>query len=552
MDGYTGKRAVNGLVPGKGSGLILKDNVNIREQNPQFCNRIGCSRRLNSMKGTPNCYSGKAKCSKPSYHPSSSGKEIIGSSSGVYTEVSNIRKFSTNILRKLSSQLEIDSSETSSVQEEPEVSELLSPLGKIQGGLQPESEDSDSGEVTVMEVGSSSVVSNTKRGRSFIQKSGLGNQDTPASPSVTLASRSSFQATQGNTSNYCLRNLRCDSTSVVAPAGCSSSDSSFSRRKYSVKRRDSEGESSSSTWGKKLSGSSPEGLNNSSSLSDSISDSRRARNWSSNRDCGIASSVRTQRSNSSYGSGRLPNQANGNSLTLNESPIVIPQAPQSDIRTDMNAPVPIETASTRTSSYSRSGSIDESLRGFMPSSPSEVSGYHSSVNQGSFQHYNMDGFAEVLLELERIEQDEELTYEQLLVLETSLLLNGLDFYDRHRDMRLDIDDMSYEELLALEERMGTVSTAVPEEALSKCLKNGIYKATSLEDANVRFEGEKDDIKCSICQEEYVIGDEVGRLHCEHRYHIACIQEWLRMKNWCPICKASAEPTQSCSPTSYSS
>nr|KJB55184.1 hypothetical protein B456_009G067800 [Gossypium raimondii] len=411
MDGYTGKRAVNGLVPGKGSGLILKDHVNIREQNPQFCNRIGCSRRLNSMKGTPNCYSGKAKCSKPSYHPSSSGKEIIGSSSGVYTEVSNIRKFSTNILRKLSSQLEIDSSETSSVQEEPEVSELLSPLGKIQGGLLPESEDSDSGEVTVMEVGSSSVASNTKRGRSFFQKSGLGNQDTPASPSVTLASRSAFQATQGNTSKYCLRNLRCDSTSVVAPAGCSSSDSSFSRRKYSVKKRDSEGESSSSTWGKKLSGSSPEGLNNSSSLSGSISDSRRARNWSSNRDCGIASSVRTQRSNSSYGRGRLPNQANGNSLTLNESPIVIPQAPQSDIRTDMNAPVPIETASTRTSSYSRSGSIDESLRGFMPSSPSEVSGYHSSVNQGSFQHYNMDGFAEVLLELERIEQDEELTYE---------------------------------------------------------------------------------------------------------------------------------------------
>ncbi|KAA3489826.1 putative E3 ubiquitin-protein ligase RHG1A [Gossypium australe] len=552
MDGYTGKRAVNGLVPGKGSGLILKDHVNIREQNPQFCNRIGCSRRLNSMKGTPNCYPGKAKCSKPSYHPSSSGKEIIGSSSGVYTEVSNIRKSSTNILRKLSSQLEIDSSETSSVQEEPEVSELLTPLGKIQGGLQSESEDSDSGEVTVMEVGSSSVASNTKRGRSFIQKSGLGNQDTLASPSVTLASRSAFQATQGNTSKYSLRNLRCDSISVVATAGCSSSDSSFSRRKISVKKRGSEGESSSSTWGKKLSGSSPEGLNNSSSLSVSISDSRRARSWSSNRDCGIASSVRTQRSNSSYGRGRLPNQANGNSLTLNESPIVIPQAPQSDIRTDMNAPVPIGTASTRTSSYSRSGNIDESLRSFMPSSPSEVSGYHSSVNRGSFQHYNMDGFAEVLLELERIEQDEELTYEQLLVLETSLLLNGLDFYDRHRDMRLDIDDMSYEELLALEERMGTVSTAVPEEALSKCLKNGIYKATSLEDANVRFEGEKDDIKCSICQEEYVIGDEVGRLHCEHRYHIACIQKWLRMKNWCPICKASAEPTQSCSPTSYSS
>lgn len=34
--------------------------------------------------------------------------------------------------------------------------------------------------------------------------------------------------------------------------------------------------------------------------------------------------------------------------------------------------------------------------------------------------------------------------QQLLVLETSLFLNGLDFYDQHRDMRLDIDNMSYE------------------------------------------------------------------------------------------------------------
>ncbi|KAK8345328.1 hypothetical protein V6Z12_A07G140700 [Gossypium hirsutum] len=147
---------------------------------------------------------------------------------------------------------------------------------------------------------------------------------------------------------------------------------------------------------------------------------------------------------------------------------------------------------------------------------------------------------QVLLALQRIEQDEELTYEQLLVLETSLFLNGLDFYDQHRDMRLDIDNMSYEELLALEERMGNVSTGLSEEALSKCLKRSIYDTASSEFANVSYEGEKDDVKCSICQEEYVNGDEVGRLQCEHRYHVACVQQWLRVKNWCPICKASAE------------
>lgn len=546
MDGYTGKRAVDGLVVrGKGSGLILNDHVNNRERNAQYCNRIGCSGRLNSMKGTPNGCSEKAKSSRPSYRSSSSsGKEIIGSSSRSYSAVSNPRKSLRNPQKKLSSQLETDSSETSSVQDEPEVSELITPPGKIQRGLRPESEDADSREVTVMEVGSSTVASNPRPRRNFIQSSGLGNQDTLASSS-TLASRYTSQTTRANTSRYGLRNLRCNSISDVVSSGCSSSDSSLSRRKDTVKKRNSDGEGSSSAKGKKLSGPSLEGRNNA-SHGVSISDSRRPRNWPPNRDSAVASSVRTRRSNNGYGRGRLSNQANGNSLILNESPIVMPQVPQSDIPIDLNDPVSAETALTRSSSYSRTGSISESLRSIMPSSPSEVSVNRTSVNQDSFRRYNMDGIAEVLLALERIEQDEELTYEQLLVLETSLFLNGLNFYDQHRDMRLDIDSMSYEELLALEERMGTVSTALSEEALSKCLEKRIYVATSSEDANVICEGEEDDVKCSICQEEYVIGDEVGRLQCEHRYHVGCIQQWLQVKNWCPICKASAEPKQSSS------
>ncbi|XWS70576.1 hypothetical protein CRYUN_Cryun03dG0059100 [Craigia yunnanensis] len=396
MDGYTGKRAVDGLVvPGKGSGLILKDHVNNRERNAQFCNRIGCSGRLNSMKGTPNGCSEKAKTSRPSYRTSSSGKEIIGSSSRISSAVSSSRKSSRNPQQKLSSHLETDSSETSSVQDEPELSELIPPQGQIQRGLQPESEDADSREVTVMEVGSSSVASNTRPKRNFIQRSGLGNQDTLASPSVTLASRSASQATRANASRYGLRNLRCNSISDVVPSGCSSSDSSFSRRKDTVKKRNSDGEGSSSTNGNKLSGSSLEGRNNSSSHGVFISDSRRARNWPPNRDSGVASSVRTRRSNSSYGRGRLPNQENGISSILNESPTVMLRVPQSDIPIDLNDPASSETASTRASSYSRPGSISESLRSIMPSSPSEVGINSTSVNQDSFRRYNMDGIAEV-------------------------------------------------------------------------------------------------------------------------------------------------------------
>ncbi|PPR98334.1 hypothetical protein GOBAR_AA22320 [Gossypium barbadense] len=550
MDGYTSKRAADGLVvPGKGSGIILKDHVNNRERNAQFCNRIGCSGRLNSMKGTLSGCSEKAKSSRPSYRTSSIGKEIIGSSSRVYSAPINSRKSSTNPQKKLSSQLETDSSETSSVQDEPEGSELISPPGKIQRGLQPGADDADSREFRVMEVGSSSTASNTRPRRSFSQRSGLGNQDALASPSVTLASRSASLATRANTSRYSLRNIKCNSISDVVPSGCSSSDSSLSRRKDTVKKRNADGEGSSSTKGKKLSGSSLEGRSNVSSHSVSISDSRRARNWSPNSDSSVASSIRTRRSSSSYGRGRLPNQDNGSILTLNEPPVVMPQVPQAAVTIDLNAPVSTETGSTCAISYGRAGRISESLHSIIPSIPSEAGINLSSMTGDSFRRYNMDGIAEVLLALERIEQDEELTYEQLLVLETSLFLNGLNFYDQHRDMRLDIDNMSYEELLALEERMGNVSTALSEEAMSKCLKKSIYEAISMEDvAKVSCEVEKDDVKCSICQEEYVVGDEVGRLLCEHRYHVGCIRQWLQVKNWCPICKASAEAMQSsCSP-----
>ncbi|KAI3804623.1 hypothetical protein L1987_26317 [Smallanthus sonchifolius] len=174
-------------------------------------------------------------------------------------------------------------------------------------------------------------------------------------------------------------------------------------------------------------------------------------------------------------------------------------------------------------------------------STSDTSTDHSVVgfgNDNGTRHYNIDGIADVLRALDRFEQDDEFTYEQLLSLEANLFLGGLNFYDQHRDMRLDIDNMSYEELLVLEEKMGTVSTALSEEELSKCIKTGVYEYLQLEDGKMRSNSCADDNKCSICQEEFVRGDEVGRLGCGHGYHTPCINQWLGLKNWCPICKAS--------------
>ncbi|KAK3141590.1 hypothetical protein QOZ80_4BG0335860 [Eleusine coracana subsp. coracana] len=116
---------------------------------------------------------------------------------------------------------------------------------------------------------------------------------------------------------------------------------------------------------------------------------------------------------------------------------------------------------------------------------------------------------------------------------TEELENYFIFNDRHRGMRMDIDGMSYEELLALGERIGTVNTGLSDDALSKCLNRSLYMPTASschEDC---------DRKCSICQEEYLAGEEVGKMSCKHYYHISCIQHWLRQKNWCPICKSVA-------------
>lgn len=160
------------------------------------------------------------------------------------------------------------------------------------------------------------------------------------------------------------------------------------------------------------------------------------------------------------------------------------------------------------------------------------------------RRYNIDAIADVLLALDRMEQNEELTYEQLVSLEANIFLGGLNLYDQHREMRLDIDNMSYEELLALEEKMGTVSTALSKEDLSKCIKISMYESLQLEDGRMRDALGSEDIKCSICQEEFVRGDEIGRLGCEHGYHNSCIKQWLGMKNWCPICKSSPKPSSS--------
>ncbi|KAF9623062.1 hypothetical protein IFM89_036198 [Coptis chinensis] len=99
-------------------------------------------------------------------------------------------------------------------------------------------------------------------------------------------------------------------------------------------------------------------------------------------------------------------------------------------------------------------------------------------------------------------------------------------------MRRGGEGVRFEELLALEDRIGNVSTGLSEETITKCLKQKKYLSFTI---GVPSEVEP----CCVCQEEYVDGDDLGRLDCGHDFHSGCIKEWLTHKNLCPICKTTA-------------
>mmetsp|Transcript_126312 Transcript_126312/g.252374 ORF Transcript_126312/g.252374 Transcript_126312/m.252374 type:complete len:377 (+) Transcript_126312:80-1210(+) len=46
--------------------------------------------------------------------------------------------------------------------------------------------------------------------------------------------------------------------------------------------------------------------------------------------------------------------------------------------------------------------------------------------------------------------------------------------------------------------------------------------------------------CAICLEEFRTGDQQRTLPCFHRFHKACVDQWLRQDNTCPLCKHALE------------
>jgi len=88
-------------------------------------------------------------------------------------------------------------------------------------------------------------------------------------------------------------------------------------------------------------------------------------------------------------------------------------------------------------------------------------------------------------------------------------------------MALDIDNMSYEELLALGEQQGSV------------VQPGICEEETLCFPLEQVCGGGDE--CSICLEVFCDGEELMRLPCLHKFHSSCCRDWLRRQAKCPLC-----------------
>uniref|UniRef100_A0A0E0KSQ8 RING-type domain-containing protein n=1 Tax=Oryza punctata TaxID=4537 RepID=A0A0E0KSQ8_ORYPU len=91
----------------------------------------------------------------------------------------------------------------------------------------------------------------------------------------------------------------------------------------------------------------------------------------------------------------------------------------------------------------------------------------------------------------------------------------------HIQPNIDLND--YDALLALDENNHQHAGA--SESQINNLPQSVIQSNNIEEP------------CAVCLENPSIGDTIRRLPCFHMFHKECIDEWLRRKKLCPVCKS---------------
>lgn len=394
MDEQSGKRAFSGLVAARRG---LRDAANDRDENIQFCPRIGCSGRLNSSRigCTVKPYSSRQNVN------SSNGKEVVASSSRTSSPMPVTRKLHKDYHRK-SSHTKTDQLESRTFQDESVDQGQMESSSTNGTVFLSEPRDTEHGKSRVWEAGCSSGLSSVKTQQKYCNKSRRANQNNLRGSNVLSTSSNLPSGTRsspnGVENGY--KNPKCSSVSDVLPH---SSQSRF------MKKRSSEGESSSSSAGNRMSRTFSKGgralLNNHSFSKEDhsplnnrgilISESS-SRSWGPSEN-NHAVSVRVRRSNMNSRL-RTHDQDTGNSSTNTQPSSLISQMPRPQIPNahmfSSTYQFPTDVSSSESSSYSEPGNDGNNMRSMLPF-PSAEFGISRSNSRDALWRYSMDEIAGV-------------------------------------------------------------------------------------------------------------------------------------------------------------
>lgn len=358
---------------------------------------------------------------KPKYPRTSfrsmSSKSTGASSSKPFAASTDFKKSHPQQPNRASSRGTVGS--TSSRRRVAEEDESSSQLGDTEGSdfkpmvagirtILPDSEDLECSNAQRLSTVSTEA-SGSRPCKQIDRRGGSNSQDVPSSSSSVwrpIATRNSGHVTKHSPQylgygppKYGLKSLGCSSISDVLPSGCSS-DHGQSRRTASVRKRSSDGESSSSVEKSSIESSTSSISGQSASLMPQQAPTR-ARNRPLSRDGPV--SVRTRRASGGEARIRLPERQGDDNLLVSES-IACPQLPHTQLTIHevvpqnpsrsfpMEPPPPILPSSFG----GRPSSSGRSARSRLVSSHLEDSGNHGPLgNREGYRRFNMEGIAEV-------------------------------------------------------------------------------------------------------------------------------------------------------------
>ncbi|GJU51858.1 E3 ubiquitin ligase BIG BROTHER-related protein [Tanacetum coccineum] len=102
---------------------------------------------------------------------------------------------------------------------------------------------------------------------------------------------------------------------------------------------------------------------------------------------------------------------------------------------------------------------------------------------------------------------------------------------------VDPDELSYEELIALGEVVGTESRGLSADSIAS-LRSIIYKTQNGQNGSNET--------CVICRLDYEDADNLILLSCKHSYHSECIANWLQINKVCPVCSTEVSTSSTAS------